>query len=36
MPSNPEDYSRIPTSVNAVIGLMVGILFGVIVVQALL
>ena len=36
MPSTPEDYSRIPTSVNVVIGLMVGILFGVIVVKALL
>jgi hypothetical protein len=30
----PEDYSRIPTSVNVVIGLMAGILFGVIVGKA--
>ena len=36
MPRIPEDYSGIPTSVNVVIGLMVGILFGVIVVKALL
>jgi hypothetical protein len=34
MPSIPEDYSRIPTSVNVVIGLMVEILFGDIVVEA--
>ena len=36
MPRTPEDYSRIPTSLNVGIGLMVGILFGVIVVKALL
>ena len=36
MSSTPEDYSRIPTSVKVVIGLMAGILFGVIVVEALL
>ena len=36
MPSIPEDYSRIPTSVKVAIGLMVGLLFGVIVVEALL
>jgi hypothetical protein len=36
MPRTPEDYSRIPTSVNVVIGLLVGILFGVIVVKTLL
>jgi hypothetical protein len=36
MPRTPEDYGRIPTSVNVVIGLMVAILFGVIVVRALL
>jgi hypothetical protein len=36
IPRTPEDYSRIPTSVNVVIGLMVGILFGAIVVKALL
>ena len=36
MPRTPEDYSRILTSVNVVIGLMVGILFGVIVVEAFL
>ena len=36
VPRTPEDYSRIPTSVNVVIGLMVGILIGAIVVKALL
>ena len=36
IPRTPEDYSRIPTSVKVVIGLMAGILFGAIIVKALL
>jgi hypothetical protein len=34
MPSTPEDYSRIPTSVKVVIGLMFALVIGFIVVAA--
>jgi hypothetical protein len=34
MPSIPEDYSRIPTSVKVVIGLMVALLIGFMVMAA--